>query len=250
MIKKQELTIEIEHFKYSIEYCMEKFTLEICNDSYFDMIPYCHYNPKNNVIVKALTVYSQIGLLRLALCNNCKLFMEVRQKDDYSMEKYNNNSCAHAIISGSIEMLTFVRLYGCKWNYETFNLAIKHNNFDMVKFLVAYGCEIPVYIDKYVAINGNIIMLEWLILNGLKIYSTLCDTAAKCGHLEFLKILRNKYNCPWNYLTTSGAAEYGDLDILKWCIDNGCEFRPSHAYSNAWSSRKFHICSWMWNNGY
>ncbi len=253
IIKNQQNTIKIEHFKYTIEICAEKFTLELCNDSYFNLIPISYLTPENNVIVKALTIYGQIELLKQALCNNCKLFMEVRQQNDYStesMEKYNNNSCAHAIISGSIKMLKFVRLHGCRWDNETFELAIKYNNFDTVKFLKEYGCEMPGYISEYVAINGNIIMLEWLIENGLKIHKKLCDTAAKCGHFEFLKLLRHKYNCPWNQYTTSGAAEYGYLDILKWCIDNGCEFNSSHAYSNAWGNKQLHICSWMWNNGY
>ncbi len=256
IIQNQESKIKIKYFEYS-EYSQqcfdEKFTLELCNDSYFNMIPQRYLNPNNDVIVKALTIYGQIELLKIAICNGCELFKEVRQQNDYStesMEKYNNNSCAHAIISGSIKMLKFVRLHGCRWDNETFDLAIKYNNFDTVKFLKEYGCEMPIYVSEYVAINGNIIMLEWLIKNGTKIYKKLCDTAAKCGRFEMLELLRNKYNCPWDYYTTSGAAEYGYLDILKWCIDNGCEFRSSHAYSNALSGKQFHVCSWMWNNGY
>ncbi len=250
LIQNQESKIKIKHFKYTIKISVEKFTLELCNDSYFNLIPNSYLTSKNNVIVKALTIYGQIEILKLALNNNCKLFVKNRKQYDYSTESYNNDSCAHAVISGSIKMLKFVRLHGCKWNGETFGFAVQHDNFAMVKFLKEYGCEIPLYVLEYAAGHGNIIMLEWLIENGGYFYANVCARAAKCGQLEILKILRNKYNCPWDYFTTTGAAEYGHLEVLKWCIENGCEFKHSDAFMVATGSKNHHIIFWMRDNGY
>ncbi len=242
LIKNQEYTIKIKGFKYTTEKCVEKFTLELCYDSYFNMIPISYLTPKNNVIVKALTIYGQIELLKQALCNGCKLFVE------NSENKYNTNSCAHAVISGNIKMLKFVRLYGCKWNDETFNLAVRCNHLDIVKFLKNYGCEMNDYAGDFAATNGNIIMLKWLIENGTKLLPSLCCRAAESGNLELLKILRGEYDCPWDYFTTSGAAQYGHLDVLYWCIDNWCEYKTSHIYMVA--SKNQQILSWMQHNCY
>ncbi len=243
IIQNQESKIKIKGFIYPTEKCVEKFTLELCNDAYFNMIPISYLTPKNNVIVKALTVYNQMELLKIALSNNCKLLVENRKKD----EKYNDNSCLHAIISGNIEMLKFVRLHGCKWNGEIFDLAAKHNNFDIIKFLKEYGCEMGHWAGKFAAINGNIIMLEWLIANGHELDAKLCSYAAVNGHLKLIKILRNKYECPWNHQTTLWAAEYGHLDTLQWSVENGCEFKPAEAYRVA-NSNKNSTAIWIINN--
>ncbi len=254
LIKKQELTIKIEHFEYTAKRCVKKFTLELCDDSYFNMIPHSYLNPKNNIIVRALTTYGQVELLKTALNNGCKLFTSNDKTDEYG--HYNNNSSAHAIVSGNIEMLKFVISHGCEYNGTTFDLAARHDNFDMMKFLKQYGCEMGDWAATSAVINSNMEMFEWLIENGYKLVPELCFYAACKGYLEIIKILRNKYNCPWDSQTTLWAAEYGHLDTLKWCIENGCDFKPVECYKTAIRAQQRntrqintqHITAWITNN--
>ncbi len=53
------------------DYCAEKFTLELCNDNYFDMIPNKYINQFNSVIVSALAMHNCISLLDIAKANGC-----------------------------------------------------------------------------------------------------------------------------------------------------------------------------------
>ena len=48
-----------------------------------------------------------------------------------------------------------------------------------------------------------------------------CSAAAKNGHLEVLKYLREN-RCPWNSFVCSHAAERGHLEVVKWAHENGC----------------------------
>ncbi len=242
IIKNQKSKIRIKQFKKPIRSDIERFTLELCYDSYFNMIPNSYLNPKNNIIVKALTIYGQVELLKQAMDNGCKLFTEITEK--------NNNSCIHAIISGNINMLKFVRLHGCQCDAETLNIAAHHNEFDMVKFLYEEGCVISNCAGEYASCNGNIIILKWLIENGMGLNVTFCRYAARFGHLELLKILRNDHNCSWDYLTTNGAAIGGHLDVLQWSIDNGCEFDYFSAYISAKLHHRHNVAEWIDNNGY
>ncbi len=51
----------------------------------------------------------------------------------------------------------------------------------------------------------------------------ICDYAAKGGHLDALKWLREE-GLPWNRLTCAHAAEGGHLTTLKWLWENGCSW--------------------------
>ncbi len=166
LILNQETTLKIEHFGYPKYNCVEKFTLEICNDSYFSKIPICYLNQYNNIIVKALTIYGQIELLEIALGYEHDLFKEI-DDSGYGDPGGNNNSCVHAIISGNIDMLVFVRLHGCEWDEDIFDFAAKCNHLHMLKFLKKYGCEIGEYASSYAEENGNTEMMDWLTENNL-----------------------------------------------------------------------------------
>ncbi len=115
-IRRQDVILKINRFEYPQICCMEKFTIELCNDSYFNKIPNYYLTPKNNIIVKALTIYGQIELLKRAINNGCELFKDLRDEGDYEYNNLDNNSCAHAVFSGEINVLKFVRSHGCQWN--------------------------------------------------------------------------------------------------------------------------------------
>ncbi len=189
-------TLKINYFEYSINYCMENFTLELCNDSYFNKIPNHYLTPTNSIIVKALTIYGQIELLTRAMENGCNLFTEVRPLYYYNYNTY-NSSCAHAVISGNIDVLEFVRSHGCQWNYEISDLAMRHGYLHIFKFLETNGCHYSKNASLHAAEMGHIDVIQWMIENNYAIHSSTYATAVDYEHPNIIELLA-KYNFVWD----------------------------------------------------
>ncbi len=72
-IQTFEDNYSINGFNKINNYCVEKFTLELCHDLYFDMIPNSYVNPDNNILVRALVKFNCIKMLEMAKNNGCDL---------------------------------------------------------------------------------------------------------------------------------------------------------------------------------
>ncbi len=249
IIHNQETTLKIKYFVYPINYCMEKFTLELCNDLYFNKIPTYYLSPQNKIIVRALTIYGQIELLEFAMKYGCNLYKEIDMDMYEPIDVDNNNSCSHAVIGGNIDMLIFVRSHGCEWNEDTLELAAKINQFNMLKFLKNNGCVINNSVSIRVAENGNVEIMNWLMENSCIIDDLVCEFAANYGHLNMLKLLK-KNNCYWDSDACLSAATHGYLDCFQWLVENGCPLNFSYTYSESARFNQIHIIKWMQSKGY
>ncbi|CAL6363016.1 unnamed protein product [Bathycoccus prasinos] len=49
-----------------------------------------------------------------------------------------------------------------------------------------------------------------------------CEQVAGTNKLEFLKWAREVKHCEWDEITIDEAADKGNLEMLKYCISNGC----------------------------
>ena len=74
-----------------------------------------------------------------------------------------------------------------------------------------------------------------------------CANAAKNGHLEVLKWLREN-GCPWDDWTCLYAAEYGHLEVLKWVRENGCPWDEDTCALAAWNGH-LEVLKWARENG-
>ena len=61
--------------------------------------------------------------------------------------------------------------------------------------------------------EGNVIDQPWF-----------CKGAAGTNKLEFLKWAREVKHCEWDEWTINMAAEYGNLEMLKYCFSNDCPY--------------------------
>ena len=50
-----------------------------------------------------------------------------------------------------------------------------------------------------------------------------CDSVAATNDLALLRWVREEKECAWDYLTSGTAAYLGNLEMLKYCVENGCE---------------------------
>ncbi len=234
IINNIETSITIGHFKnanvvHLNKYCVEKFTLELCNDNYFNLIPESYLNPNNTVIVKALTVHGQLELLQLAVSNGCSLIKKNREnkltkKPTWYINNGNDdsNACVHAAISGNLDILQWIKKNKCKFTPRVCANASRYGNLNILKWALENNCPI----DKYMYIN-----------------------AGRNGHLHILKYLIKKYNHKYMlYEVCKAAARNGHLDILKWAIQYGHLF-DSHTYYAANDGEHFEIINWLKENG-
>ena len=51
---------------------------------------------------------------------------------------------------------------------------------------------------------------------------------AETNDLKLLRWVREEKECAWDYRTSGAAAINGNLDILKYCVENGCEVDERH----------------------
>ena len=65
-----------------------------------------------------------------------------------------------------------------------------------------------------------------------------CQRAAKTNNLEFLKWAREVKRCAWDKWTIISAASQGDLDMVKYCVDNDC---PMNARACAYAAEEGHL---------
>ena len=50
-----------------------------------------------------------------------------------------------------------------------------------------------------------------------------CSRVAQSNDLALLRWVRGVKECPWDYKTSGIAAILGNLEMLKYCVENGCE---------------------------
>jgi hypothetical protein len=48
---------------------------------------------------------------------------------------------------------------------------------------------------------------------------------AATNDLKLLRWVREEKECAWDYTTSSMATFLGNLDMLKYCVENGCEVK-------------------------
>ena len=68
-------------------------------------------------------------------------------------------------------------------------------------------------------VQGNLEMVKYCVANECPIDERACAWAARCGHLEVLKYLREEVKAPWDSDTASWAAANGHLHILEYLVE-------------------------------
>ena len=101
--------------------------------------------------------------------------------------------CSQVALTNKLELLKWAREEKkCKWDQMTISTAAEQGNLEMIKYCVANECPIN----------------EWA-----------CPEAARNGHLECLKYLREEVKAPWDWRSAAWAAEYGHLHILEYLVE-------------------------------
>ena len=100
----------------------------------------------------------------------------------------------------------------CTWNSRTINAAARQGNLEMVKYCVANECPIGAF---------------------------ACANAAKNGHLEVLKYLREEAKVPCDATTACRAASNGHLHILEYLVER--KYDEFHELAYLYAAEKGHL---------
>jgi hypothetical protein len=104
--------------------------------------------------------------------------------------------CWKVAKTNKLELLKWIREEKqCKWNRFTIDAAVNQRNLEMVKYCVANECPAD----------------EWT-----------CQFAARNGHLECLKYLREEAKALWNYEVLHFAHAKKHLECLRYAIEKKC----------------------------
>lgn len=137
--------------------------------------------------------------------------------------------CARAAARGDLEMLKWLRDYGCQWDsYTCMNSATK-NSVNIVKWAILNGCP---YDDVEIItswVNArDVETVEWLLERGCPLDTHLFfrgpyDNPARYLTMEMVQLLL-RHGCEWHSNLSSGVRRSGKLKLLAWIIDNGCPY--------------------------
>ncbi len=237
IMKYYEDNFTVKYFTKIDLYCVEKFTLELCYDKYFNMIPLSYINPNNKILIKALASFNCIELLQIAKNNGCAL----------------HSVCAWAAWFGHFDIVKWGKENGSNFDSNVCASAAFGNNLEILKWIVfgndgkETGCKMDIDTCSFAACNGNLEIIKWAREHGAQWNETICCYAAQNGHLETLKWAR-KNGCPWNTWTCADASGSGHLNVLKWAIENGCGFNLKNCIWMAEKNGHTHIIDWLKEN--
>jgi len=113
--------------------------------------------------------------------------------------------------------------------------------------VAATGRELKEHDTKSTAELGYLSTLQHLLIQGRLDKTEVCTTAAKGGHFDVLKWLREN-GCPWDLGTCMMVVNGDHLDVLKWLHENGCPWNETTTLA-AQMKGKFDILAWARANG-
>ena len=121
--------------------------------------------------------------------------------------------CLEVAKTNKLELLEWAREEKkCEWNGKTINTAAEQGNLEMVKYCAANECPIDTW---------------------------ACTRAARYGHLEILKYLREEAKAPWDSSTAIWAAANGHLHILEYLVER--KFDQHSEGECVWAAKNGHL---------
>ncbi len=229
-----EKSIYYTNYLKKRNYCVEKFMMELCYDSYFNMIPlsYIIENMGNNVIINLLIKHGKLELLKLVVNQDieklrpCLLAAESGNLDILKWlieNKYyiNNHICEVAALNGHIDIIKWIWENNYFWDDKTCSFAAINGHLEIIKWARANGCDWNKNVCSNAAEFGHLNVLKWARKNGCEWDAKTCASAAFNNHLNIL-IWARENSCEWDNNTIKYSITNNSVDTLKWARDNGC----------------------------
>ncbi len=153
-LTRRKLSLYISYLKHNA-YTVERFTLELCFDSYLDLIPMSYINRNNVIIIDVAIIWNNIKLLEMAINNGCEL------------------SYYNRMLIIDYDRLDMIKLLGdkIKWDKNTSARAISNGKLDIIIWAKQNNLELDIRrVHEIAIIYGQLNIVKWTVLeNGIKI---------------------------------------------------------------------------------
>lgn len=200
------------------------------------------YSIDNSYLCYGAAKYSHLNILQ-ELTVNDKLFVGSSE-----------NLFGKAASGGNIEILEWLRnikveSYDTQFSKSICVKAAKHGHIHVLEWAMKYTFQFfTKKMYAWVARNYDFNMLNWL-LNNIRIDSdSMYAEAATYGHLNILKLLKEK-GFPLVQCIFERAARRGHFEIIKWAYENNCP-KYYNLIGCAASSGNLEIVQWLYENGF
>ncbi len=173
-----ESEYKVPYFNYGTESCLEKFTLELCHDGYFGLIPEYYITPSNGILVYCLSNYNNVPLLELSKLKGCNMSAAI----DYGalqghipvLDWCHENKiigfvCTFAIQQGHLHVLKWLQTHDYKFITDSpwmCNGAAKHGHLEVLKFVRGMGTIWDRGTYEFGLESGNKELINWMLENG------------------------------------------------------------------------------------
>jgi len=158
--------------------------------------------------------------------------------------------CMNVAYTNKLELLKWIREEKkCEWNERTITAAAFHANMEMVKYCVANKCPIREGACVQAAKNGHLEVLKYLREEGKAPWGSATTTfAAESGHLHILEYLVERKFDKYTYLACERAAENGHLDCLKYLHETAKAPWNSRAVRKAHKKKHLECVQYLLDN--
>lgn len=159
------------------------------------------------------------------------------------------------VMSGSIDVVKFLKRMGCAWTTFDLNSAALKGNVDVVEYLHKHGCNFDTTTCKSAVTGGNLEMLQWLVSAGCAYDKEECAlTAAHFGHLNVMKWLFEHNDDLFVHFSVVyqlflKASKKGDVEMLEWLVSKGCEYDKIACGTSAASAGNLQVLKWVHSKG-
>jgi len=164
---------------------------------------------KNSVVIDAITH------------RHFNLFKRLTSKNVFT--RYDADTyCQEAAKVGAIDIIKHIHRHNplCfTISHRIFYKALEGGHIEIIRYLYENGCEQEDSLSSiYAARSGNLEVFDLLHKFGCQFTNCAYNTAARYGHVDIIKWLKEK-NIPMNHnMVCVGAAENGHFEILKWLL--------------------------------
>jgi hypothetical protein len=171
-----------------------------------------------------------------------------------------NSVCSYAAKGNQFNILKWsIEIKKCRWNRYVVFFAAANGNFEIFKYAIENQCPYEIGCFEAAAIYGHFNILEYIKNNDMRISykSEVYINILANGHLNVIKWLKKKYNInfhinanPFNNISPcSIGAKIGRLDIIQWSIKNGYSLNED-TFDNAAQFGDINILKWLKENYY
>lgn len=134
---------------------------------------------------------------------------------------WNCLTCCYAVATNHVECLRFAHENGCPWDESVPYNAVLSGSIECLQYVLEHKCPIGMEAClKYAMENSQLDIVECLRQHGCP-WGRSVLAAIQEGAIDSLRYA-HEHNYPWNEEVPYTAAKFGELQCLKYAIENGC----------------------------